>query len=607
VKSLRAILGAAVAAAALAAPTQAATDPGAQVAWPNGTAVVSYASRQALDRALAHRPATVVRLLPKLRVAALRPAGDVSRYAAALTAEPGIHRVERALPRRSLAEPSLVPAPAGAPLQWQHAAIHADAVAPEIVHAAAGFTIAVIDTGADVAAPDLAAKAPLTYSVRSRSADVTDVNGHGTFVAALAAGSGSNDDGVAGVASEAQLMIVQAGGPSGAFTDVEEAAAIVFAVDHGARILNLSLGGPTTSTVEKRAVDYATAHGALLVAAVGNSAEHGNAVEYPAALLQPVGSRGIGGVGLAVAASDRAGGHAAFSNTGTHLSLAAPGVDVFSAVSSSSSAARYPRTTLPGSLTGLYGFGSGTSFSAPQVAGAAALVWAANPSLRADEVAAILEETASGHGRWTPELGYGVVDVAAGVADAQQRPPAAHVPFVGHRAGSRVELFWTPTAGASAFALSVSRNGGPARPVGAASGALGASYPVAPGGAYSFTVTALDGSGAVVARSLPWRVTLPRAAAAVALSATRLASGRVAFDARLIVPELPSAERRRTLVLELLVRGGWRRIATARTDVWGRTSWRAVLPPGTHRLRARYAGSDEIASALSRTLTLTIR
>ena len=79
----------------------------------------------------------------------------------------------------------------------------------------------------------------------------------------------------------------------------------------------------------------------------------------------------------------------------------------------------YPRTELPGALGGLYGYGSGTSFAAPQVAGAAALVWAANPQLRAAQVASILEQTASGRGSWNAELGYGVLDVAAAVAKAQ--------------------------------------------------------------------------------------------------------------------------------------------------------------------------------------------
>ena len=340
-RSLRLIGGAVAAAFVTAGPALPAVDEGAsRAAWPNGSAVVSYTSERSLERALARHPAAVVRRLPSLRVVEVRPEGDVGRYAARLAAEPGITGVERAAPRRSYVEPGLVPAAAGVPLQWQYAAVHADQVAPEIAQAADKLTIAVIDTGADLGAPDLAAKSPVTHSVRALggrvSGDVTDLNGHGTFVAALAAGSGSNAEGVAGIAGEAQLMIVQAGGPTGAFTDVEEAAAIVYAVDHGARILNLSLGGPSTSTTERRAIDYAVSKGALLVAAVGNSYGSGNPVEYPAALLQPVGSRGVGGRGLAVAASTRTGARASFSSTGTHVSLAAPGEGVFSAVSGAS-------------------------------------------------------------------------------------------------------------------------------------------------------------------------------------------------------------------------------------------------------------------------------
>ena len=396
-----------------------ARDPGASAAWPSGTAVVSYESEQALTAALDRHPARVVRRIGALRVAALLPQGNVERYARLVGAEPGIVRVERAATRVSRAEPALFSPQPGLPYQWQYSAVHADQVPAAVAQAAAGLTIAVIDTGADLGAPDLSAKAPQTFSVRKRLADVPDANGHGTFVAALAAGSSTNGDGIAGVGGEAGLMVVQAGGPTGAFTDVDEAAAIVYAVDHGARILNLSLGGPTSSSIEKRAVDYAVAKGALLVAAVGNGYLRGNDVEYPAALLQPVGSKGVGGRGLAVAASNRHGARASFSSTGSHVSLAAPGVGVFSAVSSASPLSSYPRTELPGALGGLYGYGSGTSFAAPQVAGAAALVWAANPQLRAAQVASILEQTASGRGSWNAELGYGVLDVAAAVAKAQ--------------------------------------------------------------------------------------------------------------------------------------------------------------------------------------------
>src|SRR5688500_13574919 len=182
---LTAISGAIAAACLTAGPARPTIDQGARAAWPLRSAVVSYTGEQALQRALARHPAVVVRRLPALRVVELRPRGDVDHYASALAGEPGIVAVERAAPRRSLVEPSLVPAPTGAPLQWQYSAVRADQVPTEITQAASKLTIAVIDTGADLHAPDLAAKSPLTYSVRARSADVTDLNGHGTFVASL--------------------------------------------------------------------------------------------------------------------------------------------------------------------------------------------------------------------------------------------------------------------------------------------------------------------------------------------------------------------------------------------------------------------------------------
>jgi len=424
---------------------------------------------------------------------------------------------------------------------------------------------------------------------------VTDRNGHGTFVAALAAGSGSNGEGIAGVAGDAQLLIVQAGGPAGAFTDVEEAAAIVYAVDHGARILNLSLGGPSTSITERRAIDYAIARGALLVAAVGNSYANGNPVEYPAALLQPTGSRGVGGRGLAVAASTRSGERAPFSSTGTHLSLAAPGEAVFSALSSSSPASRYPR---------------GTSFASPQVAGAAALVWATNPQLRADEVASILEQTASGQGSWTAELGYGVLDVAAAIARAQNPAHMTPLRLSGRRAGTRVALAWPPLPGAASFRVSVTQDSEPKRVLTPLTTATTASYSLASGSSYAFTVTALGATGEELAVSAPWLVSLRQAPARISLTASLprgAASRRVALDARLSVAGLPGAEGARTVVLESFDGTRWSRAATAVTDSSGRAAWRYSVTAGSYRIRARYPGTDEIAPAISPTVKLTLR
>jgi subtilisin family serine protease len=505
---------------ALAGSALGALDPGASADWPSGTAVVSYESERALAAALERHPAQVVRRVRPLQVAALRPAGSIERFAREIAAEPGILRVERTLPRRSLDEPALVSFPNGLPYQWQFVAVRANEVPPEVARAAAAFTIAVIDTGADLTAPDLSAKAPQTYSTRTRQADVPDTNGHGTFVAALAAGSSTNGDGIAGVGGDAGLMVVQAGGAGGAFTDVDEAAAIVYAVDHGAKIINLSLGGPTTSSVERRAVEYAVSKGVLLVAAIGNGYLRGNAVEYPAALLQPIGSNGVGGRGLSVAASTPQGTRAPFSSTGSHVSLAAPGTGVFSAVSSASSPSNYPRTALAGSAGGAYGFSSGTSFASPQVAGAAALVWAANPALRADEVASVLEQSASGQGDWNAELGYGVLDVAAAVAKAQvttSSPPAAAAParpvvrvqLHGKRVGTRVALWWSATGDVASFRVSVRSARGTSRILTATATRRSAAYALA-GGAYSFTVTALDAGGRPLAVSTPWSVNVPR-------------------------------------------------------------------------------------------------
>ena len=410
------------------------------------TSVVGYESEAQLERAVTASGGRVLRTIPSLRVAEVESRTRPHRFASALLERTGIAFVESVSRRVSAAEPALAPwaspnAPfTNAPFEWQWAATRANAVPESVQRAAQAITIAVVDTGADLSAPDLRAKAPATHSVLNGTANVRDKNGHGTFVSSIAAGSVTNGDGLAGFGGDAQLLVVQAGGPDGSFTDVDEAAAIVYAVDHGAKIVNLSLGGAETSATERRAVEYATAHGVLLVAAVGNEAEEGNPIEYPAALLQPPGSRGVGGIGLSVGASTQRGTRASFSNTGSHLSLAAPGEEVLGALSSHSSASLYPRFALPGSSAGLYGYASGTSFATPQVAGAAALVWAAKPSATASEVADILEQTASGRGVWNPSLGYGVIDVAAAVATALGTSEPDTLPSLRAKAALRLKI-----------------------------------------------------------------------------------------------------------------------------------------------------------------------
>jgi len=453
---------------------------------------VGYASRPALTHALVASHATLDRDLRSLRFAQVR--GD----ARALRGRPGIRFVQRVAARAAEGEPAAATAAAGG-AEWQVHATNTDLVPAAVLRAAANVEIAVIDTGADVTAPEIAAKAPLAWNTRTGSADVRDPNGHGTFVASLAAGSVTSSDGVIGSGGDARLLIVKSGSDGGSFTDLDEAAGITYAVDHGARILNLSVGGPTTSATERRALDYAIDHGVLVVAAVGNEYGSGNPVEYPAALLQPVGSNGIGGAGLAVSASASNGRRAAFANTGSWVSLAAPGERVLGAVSSTSSPLAYPRAPLSGAKSGLYGYGSGTSFAAPQVAGAAALVWAANPALSAQQVAQLLKETASGGGKWSSELGFGVIDVAAAVARAQHGLPG--VLLGGRRTNTRVEL--NCSGAASAYTLAVTTDGRTTRTIIADTAQTSLTVALAKGHSYAFTVSAVDASGATTAVSPP--------------------------------------------------------------------------------------------------------
>lgn len=360
-------------------------------------------------------PAVLRGLHVTLRIDALHEAVVTTRDIRALRARPGIVWARATVTRSGLANPpAFVAQPPPIVPEWQYAATRANIVPASVVRAASRFTIAVIDTGADVLAPSLAVKSPLTFSVLSGNTTVTDSVGHGTFVASLAAGSVAKGRVFAGFGGDARLMIIQANASLYDFTDANEAAAIVWAVDHGARIINLSLGGFQTSQMEQDAIDYAVQRGVLLVAAVGNEGKRGNTPMYPAALL--------GRVGLAVGASTSTGARASFSTAGPYVSLLAPGVNVIGALASTSSAYSYPRARLAGVTTGLYGYGTGTSYAAPEVAGAAALVWAANPALTAGQVMQLLKSTASNAGVWSPKLGYGVIDVAGAVASALGQP-----------------------------------------------------------------------------------------------------------------------------------------------------------------------------------------
>jgi subtilisin family serine protease len=371
---------------------------------------VGYRTPEAL------RGLDVVARVPALATAEVRV--DSPAALSALRHRAGIRSVHPVVRRvRTDAPVGVEPAFAD---EWQWSATRQDLVPDWVRQAAASVTVAVIDTGADLTAPSIAGKSPVAWNVVTGKPLVTDSVGHGTFVASLAGGAADPATGMSGFGGQAKLMVVQANRGGSGFSDVDEASAIVWAVDHGARIVNLSIGGTQTSTVERAAIRYAVTRGVLLVAAAGNTAQTGNPATYPAALL--------GRRGLVVGAATHAGGRAAFSSTGRYVDVLAPGVDVLGALSAERRIGLF--TAGPSEA---YGYGSGTSYAAPEAAGAAALVWAANPLLDAEGVAALLSGTASGGGVWSSNLAFGNIDIAAAV----ERAVAGDIPQLVYPAGKK--------------------------------------------------------------------------------------------------------------------------------------------------------------------------
>jgi type VII secretion-associated serine protease mycosin len=250
----------------------------------------------------------------------------------------------------------------------------------------AGVTVAVVDSGVLGSHEDLAGSVLPGADFVSPGSGWNDQFGHGTFVAGLIAAHVGNGRGIAGAAPSVKILPVRVLDSGGSGSSANVAAGIVYAVSHGARVINLSLGGSGADPGERAAIDYAIARGAVVVAAAGNSALQGNAPIYPAAFPEV----------LAVGAVDSHNARAAFSNYGSYVDLAAPGVNVLS--------------TYTGS-THSYAQGDGTSFAAPYASAAAALVRASNPKLDPAGVVHFLETTAIDLGTPGHDLGtgYGLV------------------------------------------------------------------------------------------------------------------------------------------------------------------------------------------------------
>jgi subtilisin family serine protease len=343
-----------------------------------------------------------------------------------------------------------------APKQWYLQDDHAFDAWAEPPTTLAPVKVAVVDSGIDCSLPDFQGRILETRSFVGGDPCV-DSEGHGTFVAGEIAAN-LDTVGIVGMAYTSQLLVAKVVKSDGTIPLAAEAAAIRWAADSGARVINLSLGGvrdpvhanrDTYSPLEAKAVAYAYAKGAVLVAAVGNGDEAVSQpwpyASYPAALPHVIG----------VSALTHQGAVPDYSNRDpVYNDIAAPGSGVFSTLPRALTAER-PQCVDQGYSdcgTDDYRNPEGTSFAAPQVTAAAATLLALAPTLTNSQVAAILEHTAddvnastgcarcaAGH---DPFSGFGRLDVAKAVAALAGPLPAPDRYETNDNAGALARTVW---------------------------------------------------------------------------------------------------------------------------------------------------------------------
>jgi subtilisin family serine protease len=319
--------------------------------------------------------------------------------------------------------------------------------------------VAVIDSGIDASLPDFAGRIADARSFVGGSPAV-DTDGHGTFVAGIVAAN-MDAQGITGIAYSAQLLIAKVVKPNGEIPLDAETAAIRWAADSGARVINLSLAGQrdpvhlerdTYSQDEANAIAYANAKGALVVAAVGNSDDSSGQpwpyASYPAALPHVLG----------VSALTHAGNVPDYSNRDALFNdISAPGSGIFSTFPSSITALRPTCADQGFSDCGNdeYRNAEGTSFAAPQVTAAAAVLFGLVPTLTNSQVASLLEHSADDVNAGTgcprclllrdPLSGWGRLDVAKAVAALAQPLPAPDAFETNDNAGTEAHMLWGTT------------------------------------------------------------------------------------------------------------------------------------------------------------------
>ena len=332
--------------------------------------------------------------------------------------------------------------------------------------------IAILDTGVDATHEDLVSKLVPGWNSNNNNSNTSDVSGHGTAVAGTAAAASNNGMGVASVCWGCMIMPVRVSDASGNATYSAIASGLTWAADHGARVANISYIVSDSSVVTS-AAQYFQSKGGVVASSAGNYSTFSNSSDNPYILT--------------VSATDQSDVIYDYSNTGKNIDLAAPG-DSFST-----------------QMGGGYVSTGGTSYSSPIVAGVAALVMSANPSLSGAQVQNVLKESADDLGAlgWDSTYGSGRVNAARAVSMAAGGPIVDVLPpnvsFIAPTAGASVsgvitvQVSASDNVGVSSVTLSVdgvsmgTDNGSPFSFVWDSA--------IVPNGPHTFTATAKDDAG----------------------------------------------------------------------------------------------------------------
>ena len=305
------------------------------------------------------------------------------------------------------------------PLQWHMEQIHAKQAWP--ISTGKNVVVAVIDTGVAYKTWDKYTQCEDLENTRfvtgwdfvHRRPEASDDQSHGSHVAGTVAQSTNNGKGVMGVAFDCTIMPVKVLSQRGSGTLADVADGIRFAADHGARVINMSLGGPFPDSTMAAAVRHAHSKGVVVVCAAGNSAKKGSG--YPAGYAEA----------LSVSATDFSEDLTWYSNYGPDIDIAAPGGDTRNDKNGDGQPDGVLQNTIAMGDPSRQGYHwyQGTSMACPHAAGVAALIEACGVT-EPTAVESILKSTARSKGKEGREKGYG-----AGIIDAQRAVNKASIAY----------------------------------------------------------------------------------------------------------------------------------------------------------------------------------